>query len=401
MRTLMLLAITVTVTLQSDQGCLVPEGSQENNPCVYKVENAFDYIPSRTDQFFAVWADSAIESPKYQQIQSNQYKGIWGGLNHFQSIKRLPEHLGLGNYFAITGSDPIKPVAQLFIVRLDTKNTQGKLAKILINGKPQRNDRLICTLDLGKEYWHIGGIDSAGKYLAVAMSNDNDSKILFFDISDPEHLNQLKTQIDRPLRNSIAVALTRLKNGQFVLAVWTDGHKNTSRGLDFYFSRSKSLPDGFQDHHTIHIPDTAFDHFMQKQQYQNISFINDFEGNVYLVGTGNTSATAPLKAGIDHADLFLIDFSKITQNKIDRARAYDPSSIVTKLPIGSFLPHVTFIKEKHMYCKQGICNFNAGATTYVPDQQHIYIYSLPHWLCNNGTLLNFAQYAGIQRTYPD
>ena len=186
-----------------------------------------------------------------------------------------------------------------------------------------------------------------------------------------------------------------------MLAVWTDGHKNTNRGLDFYFSRTRTLQDGFDDHHTIHIPDKAITNFMERKDYQNINFINDYDGRIYLVGTGNTSATAPLKIGVDHADLFLVEFTRITQEMMEKAKTYEPSSIVTKLSVGSLIPNITFIKEKHMYCKQGICNFNSGATIYTPDQQHIYLFSLPHWLSNKGKHLNFAQYASIQRTYPE
>lgn len=393
------LLLVPAITRCSDE--LVPEGSSENNPCVYKVERAFDYLPARTDQYFAAWTNSYIQPPKYQQIQSNQYKGIWGGLNHFQSIKRLPAHLGLGNYFAITGSDPNTPAAHLFIMHIGSMPKKGRLHKNTNHNSPAHNDHLIYSSVLDKQYWHVGGIDVAGKYLAIPLNDQNDSKVIFFDVQDPENPQSLKVCVNRPSRNSIAVALTKLSSGQFVLAVWTDGLKNNSRGLDFYFSRTRSLIDGFEDSRTLHVADIAFSQFMQKQNYQNINFVNDFEGNVYLVATGNSSATAPLKAGIDHADLFLVTFKRISDVMKEHAAKYEPSSVVNKLEEGSLIPQLTFLKEKHMYCKQGICNFNAGATIYIPDQQHIFLYSLPHWLTNNGKFLNFAQYASIQRTYPE
>lgn len=404
MFTLIILSIMIGFSFNFQIFCfqeLVPEGSAENNPCVYKVEEAFDHIPGKTDQFFSAWTDSVIDTPKYQQIQSNKYKGIWGGSNHFQAIKRLPAYLKLSNYFAITGSDPITPRSQLFIMRIDSSKNDLSLHKNSKHATINQHDNLIRAITLDESYWHAGGIDSVGKYLALAIDNETDSRILFYDILKPAQPKRLDVIIERPSRNAIAVGITRLQNGQFVVAVWTDGYKNSSRGLDFYFSRTTKLLDGFEDHHTIHVPDKSFENFMHQQNYQNISFINDYEGKIYLVGTGNTSATAPLKIGIDHADLFLVEFKQVTPQMMERAMTYEPSGLVAKLSVGSLIPKVTFIKEKHMFCKQGICNFNAGANIYIPDQQHLFLYSLPHWLAKNGTQLNFAQYASIQKTYPD
>lgn len=398
---LMILGLSLCTTNINSIQELFPEGSTDNNPCVYNVERAFDYLPTRTDSFFSVWTDSMIKSPKYQQIQSNQYKGIWGALNHFQAIKRLPEHLNLGTYFAITGSDPITPQSQLFIVNVASGSKHGKFEKQAKSKTPPDTDHFVSSIILDTEYWHAGGIDSAGKYLAITVDNETDSKILFFDIENPVKPKRLKVQIDRPNRNAIAVGLTKLTCGHFVVAVWTDGNNRANRGLDFYFSRTSNLKDGFEDHHTLHVPETAFDNFVQKQTYENINFINDYTGKTYLVGTGNSSSTAPLRIGIDHADLFLVDFTEVTPAMMEQATHYEPSSVVAKLSVGSLIPKVTFVKEKHMYCKQGICNFNAGANIYIPDQQHVYLYALPHWLTRSGQLLNFAQYASVQRTYPD
>ena len=85
---------------------------------------------------------------------------------------------------------------------------------------------------------------------------------------------------------------------------------------------------------------------------------------------------------------------------IDNAKKCDPQGITAQLRVGAKRPYVLFMEEKHMFCKQGICNFGSGATVYIPDQQHILVYSLPYWLADHGKQLTFAQFGSFQKTYP-
>ena len=384
-------------------------GSSDNNPWAYNVPKAFSNIPVRADVFLSVWTNDIIVPPRYTQTIANRYQGIWGGLNHFQSIKRLPEHLGLGNLIAFTGTDPHTPESQLFIAQLDSKNKTGLLTKNITKGMPPTNHKLIKKITLSSDYWYAGSVDMAGQYLAVPMHKNNDSCILFYKISYPdkeEHLpeNLLIEELDIPIErrsmDASAVALTRLEDGYYLLAVWTEGSTNKDRGLDFYCSKDTNLTNGFDVKQMIHIPASLFYNYTGKNHYQNINFVNDYAGDLYLIALENTDAQEQLKSGSDLATLFKITIREVTNAMIANARRYDPKSITAQLKIGTKRPYVLFMKEKHMFCKQGFCNFSSGATVYIPDQQHILIYSLPYFLIDQGKQLNFAQFGSIQKTYP-
>lgn len=384
-------------------------GSQENNPWVYNVPKAFSSIPVRTNVFLSVWCNDIIKSPSYTQTLANRYQGIWGGLNHFQSIKRLPGHLGLGNFIAYTGTDPHTPSSQLFIAQLESEKNIGLLTKNIVKGEPPINDKLIKKITLDSTYWYAGSIDMTGAYLAIPVYKNDSSKIIFYKISYPDVgdpttkdllIEDLNISIERPSMNATAVAFTRLADGYYLLAVWSNCSNAKNKGLDFYYSKDKDITHGFDPKDMIHIPTLLFNNYKGKNNYQNINFVNDFNGKLYLIALEHTVPTLPLRSGEDIADLFEIQVRTVTQPMIDEAKRYDPQGVTARLKVGAKRPYVTFMTEKHMFCKQGICNFSSGATLYIPDQQHIFIYSLPYWLTANGKQLTCAQFGSIQKTYP-
>ena len=125
-------------------------GSSENNPWVYNVPKAFSNIPVRTNVFLSVWNNEIIKPPRYTQTFANRHQGIWGGLNRFQSIKRLPEYLGLGNLIIYTGTDPHTPESQLFIAQLDQKKAADSLQKISSKMNHPIKDKLIKKITLSE-----------------------------------------------------------------------------------------------------------------------------------------------------------------------------------------------------------------------------------------------------------
>ena len=384
-------------------------GSSENNPWVYNVPKAFSNIPVRADVFLSVWTNDIIKPPRYTQTLANRHQGIWGGLNHFQSIKRLPEHLGLGNLIVCTGTDPHTPESQLFIAQLESEKGAALFTKNIMKGEPPSNDRLVKKITLSSDYWYAGSVDMAGSYLAIPIYKNDDSQIVFYKIDYPDKENhsikdlsieKLNITIDRPSKSASAVAFTRLPDGYYLLAVWTDGPNRKNKGLDFYYSKDTDLAHGFDLNDMIHIPTSLFYNYKGRNNFQNINFVNDFTGKLYLIALENTAAPVPLESAIDIADLFEIKVRTTTKTMIADAKKYDPNGITAQLKVGAKRPYVIFMTNKHMFCKQGICNFSSGATVYIPDQQHIFIYSLPYWLVDHGKQLTFGQFGSIQKTYP-
>lgn len=386
-----------------------PKGSQYNNPWVYNVPQAFLNIPVKTHIFLNVLTNNVIQSPHYAQTLANRYEGIWGGLNHFQSIKRMPTHLGLGNFIAILGTDPHTPESQLFIAQLSSQKN-NEFFRINTSSKSSLpTDKFIKKISLSTDYWHAGSMDMTGAYLAIPMYKNEGSQIAFYEVSTnntddttPQDLNvkDLNIAIERSNMDATAVALTRLQDGFYMLAVWTNGTNDKSKGLDFYCSKDPDITHGFDVKHMIHIPTTLFNNYKGKNNFQNINFVNDNNGKLYLIALENAASRFPLHANQDMAYLFEIKVRTTTHKTIKEAKKYDPHGITAQLTPGTKRPYVLFMMEKHMFCKQGICSFESGATAFIPDQQHIFLYSVPPCLINQGKQLTFAQYGSLQKTYP-
>ena len=61
-----------------------------------------------------------------------------------------------------------------------------------------------------------------------------------------------------------------------------------NKGLDFYCSKDTDLSHGFDPKDMIHIPTELFCNYKGKNNYQNINFVNDFDGKLYLVALENS-----------------------------------------------------------------------------------------------------------------
>ena len=150
----------------------------------------------------------------------------------------------------------------------------------------------------------------------------------------------------------------------------------------------------------IHIPTTLFNNYKGNNNFQNINFVNDANGNLYLIALENAASKFPFHSNADMAYLFEVKIRTLDYKTIKEAKKHDPQGITAQLAPGTKRPYVIYMTEKHMFCKQGSCSFDSGATIYIPDQQHIFLYSLPYWLIDHGKQLTFAQFSSIQKTYP-
>jgi len=389
--------------------CIInKEGSKENNPWVYNVPQAFSYIPVRTHTFLGAWTNDIIHYPLYTQRMTKRFEGIWGYLNHFNGIKRMPEYLDMGTIIIATGTDPHDHEAQLFVTHLPSEKSHGAFTKNMTKNKPPLTDKLIKKIALSSTYWHAGSIDTCGSYIAIPIYNGKGSRVVLYQMeySSTKHtiedleIKNLDICIDRQDQESKAVAITRLADDTFVIAVWSSENASTQQGFDFYFSKDSDIQNGFDTTHHVFIPTKLCMNYQGKHNFQNINFVNDYNGKLYLVGLENTTDMDPLRTRKDSICLFEVVIKNVTSSMKRDAQGYNPEGITAACPIGSKRPYLTYIAEKHMFCKQGICSFSAGASLYIPDQQHLMIYALPQWLIDNGALMAFAQFASIEKTYP-
>jgi hypothetical protein len=189
------------------------------------VEGAFAALPT-TDDPIAIAAGGLIARPAYRTSLDNGF----GFDNHFQGIQKIGET----DTLVLSGADAAAPAANLFIVRLDGPATGA----------------LVSALTLDAEAWHAGGIAAYDSVLAVPLYGNGGggrkSHVRFFDVSDPLAPRRLPVSIERDGRKAIAVALTRLVNAHWLVAVLS-GRDGEPRRLDFYLSRGDDLALGFDD----------------------------------------------------------------------------------------------------------------------------------------------------------
>ncbi|MEM7478350.1 MAG: hypothetical protein AAF483_25490 [Planctomycetota bacterium] len=127
------------------------------------------------------------------------------------------------------------------------------------------------------EYWHLGGMDISGDYLAVAAHDDYIGAVLIYNVKDPLQPTLVYAQ---QFRNKVgAVGMTLGANGRMQLAV-TGGPNAT---IDFYESGLQRFGD----------PEFKFQYLGTASHLlnplQSLAFITQNDGELYLIGMANSN----------------------------------------------------------------------------------------------------------------
>lgn len=194
---------------------------------------------------------------------------------HWQGIQRLPA--GREEWFVLTRSGG---AAGFVVVRRDS----GAVGRIVARALPEPG------LD------HPGGIQAAGRHLAVAFESGGDSAaVILYDLSAPLQPRRLGVAHDsrgpvlaQPGRASLA-ALARLADGRWLLAVGA----RSSKALAFYRSVDSTLG-----------PDPRFAPLSVSVEgveggFQNVNLVTQCDGTLFVVGMHNTGFPPP-SLGHDH-----------------------------------------------------------------------------------------------------
>jgi hypothetical protein len=99
--------------------------------------------------------------------------------------------------------------------------------------------------------------------------------------------------------------------------------------------------------------------------FQNIDFIRQSDGSLYLIGFHNTAPSIDFFPGRDYADLYRVEFEQSLAN--------------TGQPELS-VPVITKIANRHFRCEDGNCNLDAGAGLYIDETGNFTIYAISFWL---------------------
>ena len=325
-------------------------------PRVPQVKAAFNRLFRRGDHL-AFHDGGKIPWPRYTADTGNGF----GKDNHFQGVQRL----GRGGHLVVSGGDPHRPrCSHVFVVRAASRVARGPWGSNLrFRHRPPERDKIVRTIGVSRKYWHAGGVSVCGDIMALGIEgkkSSDGSRVLFYSMGDPDDPRQFAHKIIRKRKKAGAVALTRLENGFFLVAVLT------GKTIDFYFSRTVDFFDGFSP--TLVTWRTAAlqvgwggDENFGK--YQTINFVTQSDGRLFLLGLHNTSPAAPVVPGRDYVDLFGVSL---------------PRSVTRATP-SLDTPTITKVGKRQFFCYDGQCNMDGAAGLHVTQSGELVVYSTFHW----------------------
>lgn len=205
-------------------------------------------------------------------------------------------------------------------------------------------------------------------------------RVLFYDMSDPERPLRMSVRIERPGRKAYAVAVTRLVNHHYLVAVLSD-RDELARRLDLYLSLTAELADGFGVEPVTWFADQVGARNGQDANFgdfQNISFVQQADGRIFLVGLHNTAPSMDILPGRDYADLYELQFA---------GALLQLASPELRVPV------VTKIANRHLVCQAGHCNLDAAAGLYVDSEGNLAVYATTFWL--DGNALKLTEFAPV------
>ncbi len=267
--------------------------------------------------------------------------GYTGLAKHFQGIQRLRN----GKFMAVTGSHD--RVSHLFIVEMGSRPSRGKYrSNRLSSNTPPSNDVVVAVEEIDSHLKHAGGLQVTGDYLAIGVEEGQESKVFFYDVSNPRNPVKLPYVIDRPNVSAGATAIVQQSDGRFLVLV---GGYN-SNDLDFYRSTRTSLATdpgftfvGDWNENSLTGMDREFGN------YQNINLVRQCDGQLYFVGLHKNSYVA----GQDWIDLFRLNISASGSVSIRK------------------------MANRHLYCRD-TCNFDAGAGIFFDSATSMIVYGIEH-----------------------
>jgi hypothetical protein len=345
-----------------------------DNACVADVPSAFNNL-KQDSQWLKAWTGQFIPRGQYRWVNRGGCALAYNdpntpdcGYSHFQGIQRLNRD----PYLAITGASIIVPggigqAGHLFIVKMGSRPSKGAWGSNLprpsreiiidpaksgtehsITPDPPLQDRVVQRVDVDYEILHPGGLSVVGDYAVLGLGGETRSEIVFFDVSIPELPRRLATRISIGQPDHSSVAIARRPDGKYLLATLSIATKE----LRFYRSAQASLEaTTFGDEMVVKFSDIV----RWWGGYQNINFVKQCDGRLFLIGTdGDTDILDPTYAQ-DFAQLFAVD---------------NPDSPSRK---------ITYMGVKYFESHPFMSNFNAGGGAFVTKGGDLLLYGAFHW----------------------
>ena len=248
----------------------------------------------------AVWPNRLASWPRYTDTGDNG-----GGLdNHFQGIQRLR----VPGYAVLSGGDPHAPCSHLFVLRLLSRGAAAMWGSNLLESSlPPTDDLFVARIDLNATLWHAGGMAVLGDVVAIPLENSDagGSRIEFLNFRDPAQPVDLGSGIARRGAKAGAVALTRMEDGRFLAAVWSDSERQApARHLDLYRTTGTTLLRAEWEGPFCFTSEVA-----GIPKFQTVALLWNLDEagrrtDLYLLGFENAAELAPSPAGPHYGNIY-------------------------------------------------------------------------------------------------
>jgi hypothetical protein len=301
-----------------------------------------------------------------------------GGASHWQGIQRFNGPGVPYLFLTASGNDSDDPRASLVVIRMGSRDPDGERMRSnrLLRGAdtedtaPPSQDAMVLHVRFNG-YEHAGGMQLAGDILAVPLEERRDDslpegKVVFFDVSDPEHPEEIGAAVFT--RKIGVIAFTDLPDGHYLLA--TTGQDGRvveflrSSGTDFraagFHFESFDVWDASRLMNGFWPWQTDADTFKRTSAHQMLNFIKQTDGRLFMLGTENTDNWSPVLKGDDVAVLY----------EVKNFGGNEPIEIIE-------------VEGLHFFCSASNagdnCNFNAAVGTYVSPTGELILYATTHY----------------------
>ncbi len=319
-----------------------PWGSADCNACVADAVGAINRLRSHGDAL---------------GFHMNGTPDVTFG-KHWQGVQRLMT--GAGRYLAISRSIENESTDVSFVVvEMATRGGEGLRFRSnrlnpdhsIFNTAPPVSDRVVWSEPHEAGFDHAGGMQLLGNVLAVPFEGISPgSGVVFYDVANPLQPVRLSNIVPHVVFGGVVspeagtATLAKLANGSFLLVIG----RADANTLDFYVSTGTDpRTTGYQwfdtwDEDELTGDDSEFGN------YQNLNFVAQCDGTLFMVGTHRDSTT-----GNDFIDLFRVTNDAVNDVAIEK------------------------VAKKHLTCN-GNCDFDAAGGIYVDHVGQLYVYGTTH-----------------------
>lgn len=322
-------------------------GADGHNPCLPEVDAALSGLRSHGD---------------IMGFQMNGAQDVSLMRGHWQGVQRPMTDSVQYLYVSRSGAE-----IAFVVVKMESRNpaaTRFRSNRLnpalpLHETSPPAGDRIIKEVAGEPGFDHAGGMQIIGNILAVPFEDHkNKSCVVLYDLKNPEdpakfhvldHSNV--TSPSDPGQGS-AVGLTKLQDGRYLMVVGV----HSSKVLDFYVSNATSLRD----------PALKFERFYTQKGglvggFQNLNFINQCDGKIFMVGTHNTGWPPPSQ-GANHVRWYQLKNGPANTLAIEKVGAME---------LHCEYPTAALASVVH-------CNLGAGGGIYIDRNRQVYVYGVEH-----------------------